>query len=323
MRAVWFSEEEVTRLLEPAALMERLEAAFADSAAGLLAEPRPLRIDAHEHGANYVAFPAYWPAAGIASTKVLSGVLSNPGRGVPKIDAIIIVMDAVTGRIRAIMDGRRITALRTAATTTLALSAMGMKRDGVLALIGTGVQLNAHAETLSIDTNFEAVLVASANDNPERAAQSAEKVRELTGLPAKAVSLKEAVSAADTIVLTTIAHEPVVRLGETKPNALVASVGPFHPSGSEIDLALVRAASAVVSDRAARLKDEWTDHRGEFGRHYDGMLDLAAVLADRSLVPDHGVRVFLSEGRSVEDLAAASLVLEAAERQGVAVTPLP
>jgi ornithine cyclodeaminase/alanine dehydrogenase-like protein (mu-crystallin family) len=320
---VWFSEADVTRLLSPAALIERLEAAFRDADAGLLTEPRPLRIDACEHGANYVAFPAYWPAAGLATTKVLSGVLGNPERGLPKIDAVIIVMDAVTGAIRAIMDGRRITALRTAATTALACRALGMKQNGVLALIGTGVQLLAHAETMTAIADCETIIIASAADNLERAQRSADAVSNLLGRPAIAMSRRVALAEADTIVLSTISDQPVLRLGDTGPDAVIASVGPFHPGGTELDPAVVRKASAVMSDMPSRLCDQWAAEREALGDNYDRLFDLQAIIAGSLTVQMDGLRIFLSDGRSIEDLAAASLVLEAAAAAGVEGTPLP
>ncbi|SMF34654.1 ornithine cyclodeaminase [Xaviernesmea oryzae] len=314
---VWFSEQEVTRLLQPAALIARLEAAFKDADAGLLTEPRPLRIDAHEHGANYVAFPAYWPAAGIAATKVLSGVLGNPAKGLPKIDAVIVVMDASTGRIRAIMDGRRITALRTAATTALACRTLGIKPNGVLGLIGTGVQMRAHAETMACVAEWETILIASANEDMERACGASAAISALLGRPVQAVSRSELLRRSDTIVLTSMSDVPLVRSEDVKPDAIVASVGPFHPGSTEIDPALVRMATAVMSDMPKRLQDQWSAASAELGGHFDRLVDMQAAIADGGSPAHQGIRVFLSDGRPIEDLAAASLVLEAAEANGV------
>lgn len=320
---VWFGEAEVTKLLSPALLIDRLAAAFRDADVGQLQDPRPLRIDAYEHGANYVAFPAYWPAAGIATTKVLSGVIGNPARGLAKIDAVIIVMDAVTGQIRAIMDGRRITALRTAATTALACRTLGMKKNGVLALIGTGAQLLAHAETMTVGMDIETLLVASAGDDGARAQRAAEAVSERMGTKAVAVPRKTALGEADTIVLSTISDQPVLLPGDTRPDAVIASVGPFHPGGTELDPTVVRAASAVMSDMPGRLADHWNTERHQLGTHYEQLIDMQAAVAGRIDLPEDGLRIFLSDGRAIEDLVAASLVLEAAEETGLEGTPLP
>ncbi|CAH1691723.1 Ornithine cyclodeaminase [Hyphomicrobiales bacterium] len=313
---VWFSEQDVTRLLQPAALIARLEAAFKDAAAGLLTEPRPLRIDAYEHGANYVAFPSYWPAAGIATTKVLSGVLGNPSKGLPKIDAVIVVMDAVTGTIRAMMDGRRITALRTAATTALACRALGIRPTGVLGLIGTGVQMRAHAETMSCIAEWETILVASANDDMDRAASAAASISELLGSRVQAAPRAKLLRRSDTIVLTSMSDTPLISPGDTKPDAVIASVGPFLPGSTEIDPALVGSAAIVMSDMPSRLQNHWSKSRSELGRQFDDVIDMQPAITGDISPSAKGIRVFLSDGRSIEDLAAASLVLEAAAETG-------
>jgi len=73
----------------------------------------------------------------------------------------------------------------------------------------------------------------------------------------------------------------------------------------------VRDADIVIADWRDRLRDQWHPARGRLGPAYDSMLDLPAVLAGGGRVRPHGGRgVFLSDGRSLEDLAAVSLLLE-------------
>ncbi len=321
-RPVWFARAETEALLDLKALRERLRAAFIDLAAGRASDPLPLRIDAPDLAANYVGFPCYWPAVGLASVKVLSGAERNPDLGLPVIDAVVVVMGAATGRIRAIMDATGITAARTAATTSLAIDALGPPPAAVLGLIGTGVQMIAHARAIALGGRVAAILVASANDSVDRAAAAALEVTNATGLPARSASRREVAADADVIVLSSISAEPLFRMGETKSAAIIASVGPFKPEATELDAGLVASAAAVVSDRRERLRLQWGGHAGRLGPMYDAMLDLPELLAAPRALPD-GVRVFVSDGRSIEDLAAASLILEEAGRRGVAGLSLP
>ncbi len=321
-RPVWFARAETEALLDLKALRERLRAAFIDLAAGGASDPQPLRIDAPDLAANYVGFPSYWPAAGLASVKVLSGAERNPDLGLPVIDAVVVVMDAATGRIRAIMDGASITAARTAATTALAIEALGPPPAAALGLIGTGVQMIAHARAIALGGGVASILVASANDSADRAATAAREVANATGLPAQSVSRRVIAASADIIVLSSISPEPLIRRGETRPAAIIASVGPFKPDATELDAGLVAGAAAVVSDRRERLRQQWQGHEARLGSMYDGMEDLPELLAAPRAMPD-GLRVFLSDGRSIEDLVAASIVLEEATRRGVAGLVLP
>jgi ornithine cyclodeaminase/alanine dehydrogenase-like protein (mu-crystallin family) len=320
-RPVWLSRKEVERFLDLTVLKERLRAAFLDIASGRAADPRPLRIDADDLAANYVGFPCHWPAVGLASVKVLSGAERNPEIGLPVIDAVIVVMDAATGRIRAIMDATAITTLRTAATTALAVDALRPPRRAVLGLIGTGAQMLAHARALA--GGIEEILVASANNALERAALSARAIALETGLAPRACLRSDVASRSDILVTTSISHEPLIRSGETKADAVVISVGPFKPGATEIDPALVSNAAVVVSDRRDRLQDVWRGAAGALGPMFEGMNDLPALLAAPPERLRPGVRVFLSEGRSIEDLAAASIVLGAAQELGGCGLVLP
>ena len=320
-RPVWFSRAEVEALLDPLALLERLRSAFLDVAAGTVSDPRPLRIDAPEHAANYVGFPCYWPAAGLACVKVLSGAERNPERGLPIIDAVLVVMDAPTGRILAIMDAAAITAARTAAVTALAVAALGPAPGGRVGLIGTGVQMEAHARFLALQGGVDEFIVASAGEDLPRATAAALRVAEASGRPARAGSRRDA-AGADVVVLTSVSTAPLFVAEATAPHAIVASVGPFLPHATELDERLVWSASRLVSDRRDRFLDQWRTAADRLGPAYGRVEDLPALLAGPA-TPSTGVRVFLSDGRAIEDLAAAALVLEAARERGVPGLALP
>jgi ornithine cyclodeaminase/alanine dehydrogenase-like protein (mu-crystallin family) len=229
------------------------------------------------------------------------------------IDAVVVVMDAATGVVRALMDGRRITALRTAATSAIAVRLLAPGAGGTLTLIGTGVQSTAHAETLTRVRSFERVLVVSASGCRDRAIAAAERIRLQTGAAATAVDIDEGVSAADVIVMATIAKAPLVTTGSVKGEPLLISVGCFQPGATEFDVALAEAAGLVVADDADRLRATWQATRVWFpGR----AVDLADLLSGSAPPTTAGLRLFLSDGRAFQDLAAAVLVLEAAERAG-------
>ena len=145
---IWISGQDVALILDSAAgskVVDLVEAGLADVGAGTLVEAPITQLDAKEHTANYTVFPAYSRQRSLATVKVLSGVERSPEHGAPMIDAVIIVMDARSGIIRAVMDGRRITALRTAATTAIALRRLLPDGAKFLGIIRTGIQGWAHA----------------------------------------------------------------------------------------------------------------------------------------------------------------------------------
>jgi ornithine cyclodeaminase/alanine dehydrogenase-like protein (mu-crystallin family) len=73
----------------------------------------------------------------------------------------------------------------------------------------------------------------------------------------------------------------------------------------------------VISDHRDRLRDQWRGSADTLGPAYDAMVDLPVALGGKPLSRPAGSRgVFLSDGRALEDLAAVSLVLEAARSSG-------
>lgn len=62
----------------------------------------------------------------------------------PSVKATILLSDAEDGRTLAIIDGGRITAMRTAAMSYLAFIAWGEQQPGSMSFIGTGAQAQAH-----------------------------------------------------------------------------------------------------------------------------------------------------------------------------------
>ncbi len=318
--AKWYAEDDIAALLHPAKLIARIEEGFADLSAGSLIDPPPRRIDVDEHAANVTTFPAYWPRLGLASVKVLSGVLTNPAHGRPMIDAIVVVMDAATGTVRAIMGGRGITARRTAAASAVAVKYLAPGDGGTLAIVGTGAQGIAHAETLPLVRSFTEILIASATGERTRAANVAQSIRSRTRLPVSAADAREAIGRGDVVVTATTASEPVAASDDVKSDTLLLSVGSFRPDETEIDPALVEAAGMIVADDAERLRAAWRTTRLHFAAR---ATDLAAIVTGSVSPQMSGLRVFLSDGRAFEDLAAAAIVLESAAETGFEALQLP
>lgn len=312
----WFSEDAVARLLDPRRLVDRVEEAFRDYADGRLTEILPARIDDMERGSNVVSFHAYWPARALSTTKVLVGAERNPARGLPMIDATIVALDAAEGRVAAILGARHITAMRTAATSFIALRLMGLRSQASVGLIGTGVQMKAHALLAGV-FGASRLFIASAGSDRGRAQAAGDALRHDVQIPVEVLSAEDVAAMSDAVVLSTISQTPVVPAGSFRRDGLIASVGAFLPHATEIDPALIREAGVVLSDHRNRLRAQWRDASDLLGVAYDTMLDLPETIV-RGIQPRlEGSRgVFLSDGRSLEDLAAVSVILEQALASG-------
>jgi ornithine cyclodeaminase/alanine dehydrogenase-like protein (mu-crystallin family) len=216
--------------------------------------------------------------------------------------AMVMLFRTETGEPLAVMDGRLITEMRTAAVSAAVTNRLAPADSHVLALLGSGVQAKAHLEALGQVRQFDEVRVWS--KTPENAKRFAEKHR------AKAMEAESAVRGADVVVTATSATEPVLMGAWLKPGAHVNAVGAGRPNWRELDDE-VMANWLVVDSRDAATKESGdvilsgAKIRAEAGELFAGMIS----------GPVRETTVFKSLGLAVEDIAAAELVYKRAWRR--------
>ena len=144
---IFLDEASVTKLLPIADVLQALERAF-------VAQARDdIRMPLRTIAANATGLLGAMPAAIIGEHPALGAKLvtvfhDNGARGLPTHQAVIMLFDPETGQPLAVMDGRFITQIRTAATSALATKALARPGASTLAILGTGVQARAHIEAL-------------------------------------------------------------------------------------------------------------------------------------------------------------------------------
>ncbi|MBV8220757.1 MAG: ornithine cyclodeaminase family protein [Solirubrobacterales bacterium] len=249
------------------------------------------------------------------SLKSLCIMPGNPARGLDSHQGTVTLFDGTTGAPRAILDASAVTSVRTAAVSAVATRLLAREDARVLAVLGAGVQGQAHLEAIPRVRSFEEIRVFA--PNREHAAG-------LAGDRATVVaSAEEAVRGADVVVLATTAREPVVRREWLTPGAHVNAIGASVPSDRELDVETV-AASALFCDSRESLRNEAGEYRlaveqgaitGE--NHIRGELgEVLAGSAPGRLDPEE-LTVFRSLGLAVEDLAAAECAVGLARRLGI------
>lgn len=190
-----------------------------------------------------------------AGVKVASVSPDNPGRGLPRIQAVYVLMDAQTLTPRALVDGIALTDLRTPATSAVGIEVLAPERVEEFVLIGTGPQARGHARAvLALRDVGHVTLVGR---DAERARACAD---DLSGLGLRvdvqtADSPEAAVRRADLVVAATSAAEPVVRGEWVRDGACVVAVGSHEPDRRELDGALMGRAQVVVEDVEAALRE--------------------------------------------------------------------
>jgi alanine dehydrogenase len=296
------SRADVERALDPDALVYALADAFAALSAGRASMPPRTGVDVPGRG-TVLLMGAHAHDAATVTAKLVS---LFPGHD-PAHQAAIVVFDAPTGTPIALMDGDAITALRTAAASRLATRLLARHDAAVLAVVGTGIQGEAHARALLRERDWREVRIAG------RRLEAARALAEGVGAVA-AESIEAAVRGADVVCVATPATEPVLRREWLAPGAHVNSVG-YTTEGRELDAATVRDALVVVESRESALAPPPAG---------SGDLEGAQVHAELGELvsgtrPGRGgpgeLTLYKSVGVALEDDAAAGLALRGAEER--------
>lgn len=243
--------------------------------------------------------------------KIVTVFPDNAKAGRPSVYGQYLLLSGDTGEPLAMIDGRVLTAWRTACASALAASYLAREDASHLVMIGAGALaphlVRAHAcvrpikhVTLWNRTRAKAVALGF---------QLAEG-----GLTVDVTDrLEEAVRKADIVSCATLAGEPLVQGRWLKEGAHVDLVGGFTPRMREADDEAIRRARVFVDTRAGALK-EAGDIVDPIKRSVLKEADVQADLFGLCRGTEKGrqsaaeITLFKSVGTAIEDLGAAMLV---------------
>ncbi|MBV9976958.1 MAG: NAD(P)-binding domain-containing protein [Hyphomicrobiales bacterium] len=291
------SEDDIAKVLKYDELIPAMEKALADFSAGRVLQPVRNML-AIEEGKRFLGIMPAVAELGMGA-KLVCFFPKNAGTSVPTHLAMIMLFDTQDGRPLAFLDGRLITEMRTAAVSAAVTKHLAPEKSRVLALMGSGVQAQAHLHALRHVRNFEEVRVWSRT--PEHARRFAQLHRiEATDDP------RTAVRDADVVVTATNATQPFLKGEWLKPGVHINAVGAARPTWRELDDDVMRNV-LVVDSREAALKEAG-----------DVILSNAPIFAEAGEIiaglkspPRPSTTVFKSLGLAIEDIVAARLVYDA------------
>jgi thiomorpholine-carboxylate dehydrogenase len=296
---LFLNEEQVREHLQMAELIPAMEKALIEFSAGKVTQPvrSVIKVDVAAATGFLGLMPALTP--GGLGLKAVTFYPSNVQRGIPTHMATIFLVDPQTGTPLAIMDGRLITEMRTAAVSAVATKLLAPPDAKILAILGSGVQAHSHVEALRLVRQFEEIRVWS--PTKEHAEQFA---REIGATP---TSAEQAVRGADVVVTATSSKIPVLKGAWLKPGCHVNGIGACRPDWRELD---DEAMSKVVFvDSREGATKESGDVILSGAKIY---AELGEALAGKVRSRVNETTIFKSLGMAVEDIAAAMLVYRSA-----------
>jgi ornithine cyclodeaminase len=314
-------------LLDPPAVIAALRAAFAALGAGQAQVPQRMGLELPT-GGTFFYMPGFLdaPPAPVLGTKVVAIQPDNPAHGLPRIQAVCLLHDPVTGDLRAVLDATFLTEIRTACTSALVTDYLALPDAATLLVFGTGPQARAHLAAIAAVRPLRAAWVVG--HTPEKAAAFVAAHGTRFAFPLTAIAgpdaIRAALAGAAIVVTCTNAAEPLFDGAWLQPGTHINAVGSYRPATREVDTATIARARVLVDTRAGALSEAG---------------DLLIPLAEGAITPDHiraeladlvldravlrespgDITLFKSVGFALEDAATAALACARAEECGVGV----
>ncbi len=316
------TEAEVRRSLELRELIGAMRDVLRRFSRGDVVQPVRSTLRIEPAGGYYSPMPAYLrdERGGALGMKSVAFFPGNSGGPLPTHLATILLLDPASGAPLAVLDGRFITEMRTAAVTAVSVDLLARAGARRLAILGSGVQARGHLRALALVRDLESVRVWS-----RTAAHAARFARELAGAVPCGVepadTVREAMRGADIVVAVTAAREPIVRGAWLEAGMHVCAVGSSAPDMRELDAEAVARCRVFVDSRAAAEVEAGdlllARAEGRIGPgHVVAELGEVAGGAPGRRSADE-ITLFKSLGLAVEDVASARLAVERARKLGL------
>ena len=316
MKTLIINAGEVRRLLPMAACIDQM--AMALQAASKDEAINPLRnvMWLPQRTGLLGMMPSALPAQSVMGIKIISVMPGNHGTAYDSHQGTVLVFETENGRLLAMIDASEITAIRTAAVSGVATRLLANDAAGDLAILGSGIQAQAHLEAMRTVRPLRRIRIWSRN--PDHARIFAERESKTSEVVVEDIpSAQDAVHNADIICTTTASPEPILFGEWIGDGTHINAVGSSTAGARELDDVAVVNASLYV-DRCESTVNE----AGDFLFPQEaGLINVSHIRAELGEVLSgsakgrssrHEITLFKSLGLGVEDLAAANYVYQQA-----------
>ena len=321
------TRDDVRRLVTMADAIDLMKTAFTELSAGRTDSPLRTVIPVRENMADALFMPAHVPAMEALGVKIVAVFGENPSRGLPVINAMVVVLDIETGQPLAIMDGTYLTALRTGAVSGAATDLLARQESRVAVIIGAGAQGLTQAAAVCTVRPIERIIAV------DRDQRQLDRFREgmirdwpdLVDRLETTIDAAAAVRQADIVCTATTSRTPVFDDRDLRPGTHVNGVGAYTPEMQELPAETI-ARAIVVVDAVGPALAEGGDlikplAAGLVTReHFARELGMVAAGLASGRQSDEEVTVFKSVGNAVQDVVVARRAFDLARQSGAGTT---
>lgn len=241
--------------------------------------------------------------------KVATVSPNNARHNLPGINGVYLLFDTQKGVIKAILEGKNLTAKRTAATSALASSYLSRPNSSSLLVIGTGALggelIKAHSSTRDLKNIY---LWGRDKKKAMKIKQDLSNELDIEVID----KIEDKISEVDIVSCATLSSTPLVLGQFIQKGQHVDLIGAFRPDMREGDDDLIKKANIFIDTYMA--KKETGDIKIPLDQKVINEEDIKGDLfgltrgLQKGRTSDEQITLFKSVGHALEDLAAAQLV---------------
>jgi ornithine cyclodeaminase len=316
---------DVRRTLPMKETIAAMKLAYAALSDGRAQVPLRARLPVSPHQGVSLFMPAFVQdeEGESLAVKVVSIFPKNEHRGLPIIHAAVLVLEANTGRVMALLEGSTLTAIRTGAASGAATDVLARPDAEVAAIFGAGVQGRTQLEAVCAVRPIQTAWVFDPSSERVEAF-----IRDLAGKSSIPSDLRvastpaEAVREADVICTATTSSTPVFDDLDLKPGVHINGIGSYTPEMQEIPTKTIARALVVVDSRSAVLAEAGDliqpIQQGTITESHIHA-ELGEIILGRKpgRINETQITCFKSVGVAVQDANAARLSLQNALKMGL------
>lgn len=244
----------------------------------------------------------------------------NAARGLTNHQSTVFLFDPDTGKLDALVGGNYLTAVRTAAASSVSIAHLARPDSSVLGIVGAGHQTSFQLRAALEQRAFEKV--AAWNRHPEKL-ESLEALVKESGLSFEAVEPKQLCAQSDVIVTITSAHEALLLNDWIRPGTHIACMGTDTKGKQEIDAEIFARASVFTDEIAQAITIGEAQHAFASGLITETTITSIGDVINgnhRGRTSADEITLFDGTGVGLQDLAAATASVRAAIEQNQAIT---
>jgi alanine dehydrogenase len=313
------TQSEVQACLSMSDAIDAVKVAYSAFAKGRVQMPSVQHLDVRQHNGEVDVKSGFVEDFQMMGTKIASGFYDNQKLGLPPGIAVIVLLDLKTSMPLAIMDGTYITAYRTGAAGAVAASVLARKDSRNVGIIGTGTQ--GRMQLLALREIFDIQNAKVWNINRSSAARYQDQMSKMLSIDIEVVDTPGAVvSGADILVTATPSREALINEDVIHEGLHINAIGADGPGKQELDPKIMTRVSKIVVDSISQCREI-----GEIQHALRlGLIKESSIHAEIGEIingnkpgreTESEITIFDSTGLSVQDIAAARMVLETAKKK--------